>query len=150
MTHLRKTIRDAAATAVTGLATTSTRVYKSRNLPLVAAEFPCVLVFARSDSPDYEGAAFSGGVAYPVRSLELHVQGYAKDTDSSAIEDTLDTIAEEVETAIFDAAFTGALGVRLGGQSISVDASGDETLGVVDMVFVVLYRTAEGTPGTAF
>lgn len=149
MTHLRKTIRDSTATRLTGLTTTGSRVYKSRNLPLTATEFPCLAIYARSDAPDYADAAFSGGVAYPVRTVELHVVGYVKDTDSSAIEDTLDTIAEQVEVAIFNGALTGAMGLTIGEQTISVDASGDETVGVVDIVFNAMYRAAEGAPGTA-
>jgi hypothetical protein len=150
MTHIRKSIRDAAVTTVTGLTTTSTRVYKGRNLPLTTSEFPCLCVYARGESYDYGEAAFSGGKAWPQRIVELHVQGYVKASDTSVIEDTLDLIAEEVETAVFAASsFGGALGMTLGEQTISVDAQGDETLGTIDMVFNVLYRTAEGAPGTA-
>ena len=84
------------------------------------------------------------------RMIELHVQGFVKDSDTSVIEDTLDLIAEEVETALFAAfPFGSALGMTLGEQTLSVDAQGDESLGVVDMVFNVMYRTAEGSPGTA-
>lgn len=150
MTHLRKTIRDSAATRLTGLTTTGARVYKSRNLPLTTAEYPCIAIYARSDVADYADAGFSGGLAYPVRTVELHVVGYVKDTDSAAIEDTLDAIAEEVETALFASALTGTHGITLGEQSISVDAGGDETVGSVDIVFNAMYRTREGSPGTVF
>lgn len=149
MTHLRKSIRDAAATAVTSLTTTSTRVYKSRNLPLTSAEFPSLLVYARSDTPDYTDSSMGARQLVP-RTVELHVQGMVKDSDSAVIEDTLDLIAEEVETALFAAfPFANAYGLQLAEQTLSVDASGDETLGTIDMVFNVLYRAAEGAPGTA-
>ena len=150
MTHLRTGIRDAAATAVTSLTTTSTRVYKSRTLPLTASELPALCVYCRAETYDYGEAGFSGGKAYPVRNIELHVQGYVKDTDSSAIETTLDVIAKEVETAIFAAYPLGSsFGMTLAGQTTEVNAEGDESLGVIDMVFQVAYRTVEGLPETA-
>ena len=150
MTHIRTGIRDAAATAVTGLTTTGARVYKSRTLPLTAVELPALCVYARAESYDYGEAAFSGGRAYPVRAVELHVQGFVKDTDSSAIETTLDVIAKEVETAIYAAFPLGSsFGMTLGSQNTEVNADGDESLGVIDMVFQVAYRTVEGLPETA-
>lgn len=148
MTHVRKSIRDAATSAVVGLATTGSRVYASRNLPLTNPEFPCLCVYARSDNPDYESAAFSGGVSFPVRTVALHVQGFVMALDAPSAEDTLDLIAEEVETAIFAAfPFGGALGLTLGSQDLAVDSSGNQSLFSIDMVFNVIYRTAEGHPG---
>jgi hypothetical protein len=150
VTHIRTSIREGAVTLVTGLTTTSTRVYKSRNLPLTTAEFPCLCVFARGEAYDYAQAGFSGGKAYPVRNVDLHIQGYVKDSDSSAIETTLDTIAKEVETALFAGfPFGGAFGMTLGSQEIEVNSDGDESFGSIDMVFNVAYRTVEGLPETA-
>ena len=149
MTHLRTTIRDAVTTTVTNLTTTGTRVYKSRNLPLSAAEFPCLCVYARADVPEYADAVFTGGKVWPVRNLEMHVQGYVKDSDTSVIHTTLELIAEQVETAIFTTIPTGAYGVTLGEQTIQIEDSGDETLGTIDMVFTIIYRAAEGAPGVS-
>jgi len=148
VTHVRKTIRDAAATAVTGLATTSTRVYKSRNLPLQAAEFPSLCVYARADEASYESSAFVGGVPRPTRRVELHVEGYQKDADGAAIEDTLDAIAEEVETAIFGA-FAAApyWACHYGGATTETNAESEETLATIDLVFFISYRAADGAPG---
>lgn len=150
MTHIRTSIRDAAASAVTSLTTTGARVYKSRNLPLTAAEFPCLCVFARGETYDYGDAGFSGGKAYPQRLIDLRVQGYVKDSDAATIETTLDVIAKEVEVALFAAfPFGSAQGMTLSEQTLQIDASGDESLGVIDMGFQVMYRTAEGLPETS-
>jgi len=148
VTHLRKTIRDAVTSRVTGLTTTSTRVYKSRNLPLTTAELPALCVYARGDRPDYDVPSAMGPPKI-ARTIELHVQGYVKDSDASTIEDTLDGIAEEVETAMYTSAFTGVMALQLGDQTIEVEDAGDESLGTIDMVFNVTYRAAEGAPGTA-
>lgn len=153
MTHLRKTIRNVVTTAVTGLATTNLRVYKSRRLPLTEVEYPCLCVYVRSDTPDYSEAAFDNSVAWPVRTIDLHIQGHAKDEDSVRIEELLDDLAEEVEVALFAAFLAGSLtGVKmltLGEQTLSFDPEGEETMGVIDMVFNVSYRAAEGAPGTS-
>ena len=149
MSHIRQAVRTAAAAAVTNLATTGTRVFMSRTLPLRQDDFPCLAVYARADVPDY-GQASMGARNLVPRVMELHVQGFVKELDDEDIEDTLDDIAEEVEGALFDAfPFGGAIGLQVGEQSLQVDTQGDESLGVIDMVFNVLYRAAEGTPGTA-
>lgn len=149
MSHIRQNVREAAAAAVTGLATTGTNVFKSRTLPLRQGDFPCLAVYARSDSPDYAQASMGDRTLVP-RVIELHVQGFVKQLDDEDLEDTLDDIAEEVEGALFDAfPFGTAIGLTIGQQTLDVDTQGDETLGVIDMVFNVMYRTAEGSPGTA-
>lgn len=148
MTHLRKIIRDAVVARVTNLTTTEMRVYKSRNLPLTATELPALCVFARMDRPDYDAPSAMGLPAI-ARVIELHIQGYVKDSDATTIEDTLDEIAEEVETAMYLTPFAGLQAVQLGEQTIEAEDSGDETLGMIDMVFNVTYRAAEGAPGTA-
>lgn len=43
-THLRTSLRDAMATAVTGLTSTGSRVHKSRLYPVAADALPCLLV----------------------------------------------------------------------------------------------------------
>ena len=152
MAHVRKQLRDAVALAVTGLTSTGSRVYESRSLPLSAAatELPALCVYARQDVPDYADAAM-GARGTVLRVLELHVQGYYKAADGPGVEEGLDAIAEQVETAVFvDPTFGGkCIWTRLGPQVLDVDAEGDQTLGVIDMVFELLYRTAEGAPGTA-
>jgi len=150
MAHVRKQLRDAVALAVTGLTSTGTRVYESRSLPLsaLATELPALCVFARQDVPDYDLGSMGTTV---LRVLEMHVQGYYRGADGPAIEEGLDAIAEQVETAVFANSALLALAhrVKLGPQVLEVDAEGDQTLGMIDMVFEILYRTAEGVPGTA-
>jgi len=148
VTHVRKQLRDAVASVVTGLTSTGARVHKSRVLPLDRIELPALCVFARQDSPDYDNGAMGTTV---VRVLEVHVQGYARRLDGPQLEDSLDAMAAEVETALFADTSLGGLahGVRLGPQVLEVDGDGDQDLGVIDMVFEVIYRTAEGVPGVA-
>lgn len=150
MTHVRASILAAAAAAVTGLATTGARVYQSRNLPLTATEFPSLCVYARRDPTDYSEASYGDGTVDVVRTAEIHIQGYVVDSDGPTIEATLDQIAAEVETALFAAfPFAGAQRMKLGEQVLDVDDEGEETVGTIDMIFNVEYRTAEGAPEAA-
>lgn len=148
MAHIRSQIRGAVTTAVTGLTTTGARVYESRVLPLGSTEMPCLCVYAREDSPIDDDGAMSGVIPprHLVRQIELHIEGYAGADDG-----TLDVIAEEVETAVFGSAALRALVVdmRVGPTTLRVDGESSSLLGVVDLVFYMLYRAAEGAPGTA-
>jgi hypothetical protein len=51
-THARQQIREAAATVVSGLTTTGTRVYQSRMRPVADAGTPCLLVMTSDESID--------------------------------------------------------------------------------------------------
>lgn len=152
MAHVRKQLRDAVASAVSGLTTTSTRVYKGRVVPLVAAELPSLSVFTASDTPVYEAVPGSSmGAPKVVRDLEVRIVGAATATTEAGVLDTLDLIAEQVETAIYlNPTYTGkALRTELGPQEIETNPEGDAVHGTVTMVFHVFYRVAEGVPGTA-
>lgn len=145
MAHVREQVRAAAVTAVTGLATTSTRVHNSRFLPLTSSSLPALCVYTRTDSPDYSRGHMQQA---PRRVLELHVEGYVKGDDQTVMDD----IAAEVETAIFGAAGSAlrALAlVWLGEQTMSVDGDGENLTSVIDMVFRCEYATVEGAPSTA-
>lgn len=149
MSHVRKQIRDAIVTALTGLSTTGSRVYAGRSLPLytgggsIPSELPALCIYTREEQANYADGILTNA---PLRELTVRVEGYVDGTD-----DDLDTIAEEVETAFFtDYTFGGlTVGAELGEQSINVDREGDDQYGVIVMTFNVMYRTAEGVPGTA-
>jgi len=135
MAHARQTIREAAATKVTSLTTTGANVFQSRMVPTVS--LPCLLV-TTNDEEIVPGTI--GNIIE--RRMALDITGYAK--QSSTVDDTLDLIAAEVETAMSTFTYRNEL------QSISVDF--DETLekpvGMIRLSFLVTYLTATGTPGT--
>lgn len=143
MPHARETIRSAVVTAVTGLTTTSTRVYESRYLPLGPSLSPSLCVYTRLDTPDYSAGVMQDR---PRRVLEVHVEGYCDGADQSVLDD----MASEVEAAIFNnTALQGLVGsVSLGEQAMRVEGEGAELVSVIDMVFNITYSTAEGSPGT--
>jgi hypothetical protein len=145
MAHVREQLRSAAVSAVTGLSTTSTRVYENRVLPLGSGLLPALCVYTRTDSPTY-----AGGYAMntPMRTVELHIEGYCSGDDQSVLDD----IAKEVETAIFGSggsSLRALARVWLGDQTMSVDGEGEKVISVIDMVFRCDYATVEGAPSVA-
>lgn len=135
MAHARQTIREAAATLLTGLTTTGSRVFQSRAVPQESLPF---LLITTNDEEIVPGTI--GNLIE--RQMELVVTGYAKQT--STVDDVLDTIAAEVETAMAGFTYRNAL------KSLAVDF--EETLekpvGLIRLAFVCTYLTATGTPGT--
>jgi hypothetical protein len=135
MPHARQTIREAAATRVTGLTTTSTRVFQSRMAP--QETLPCLLVTTNDEE------ITPGTIANLVeRNLELVITGVAKAT--SNVDDTLDTIALEVETAMSTFTYRNEL-TRL---EVDFDEALEKPAGRIALTYRVNYLTAAGSPGT--
>lgn len=141
MTHARRQIREAAATAFTGLATTGSRVFQSRMKP--TDNLPCLLITTEDEEVEQTPQSRQARV------LTLTVRGLAK--SGATVDDTLDAIAEEVEAA---AQAAGTLGGKAPGglvlKRISTDF--DETLekpaGVIVLEYQAGYFTVAGAPGT--
>lgn len=144
--HLRRQIREAVATAVTGLTTTNTRVFQSRVWPAGDAELPALFVYARSEtatpvtvhSPrEYE------------RNLLIDVVGVAK--ASADLDDTLDQIAKEVEIALTNpvSALAGkATEITLQSTDIEME-QGERTTGRITLTYQVDYFNIENAPDVA-
>ena len=134
MAHARQTIREAAGTLLGNLTTTSTRVFQSRMAP--QDSLPCLLV--TTEEEQIEWGAFEKQLD---RRLTIRVIGLAKAT--STLDDTLDTIAAEVETA---------LGTNLKYELTAIAVDFDETLekpaGRIVLDFGYRYFTNAGAPGT--
>ena len=146
MSHTRQQIRDAAVTLLTGLTTTGSKVYASRIYPMQDANLPGLCVYTSSEEIDEE----LGKVEHiQYRNLTLTVEGYGKLT--SGLDDQLDTIASEVETALLaDQFFSGLLqGLDLVSIETEITEEAEQPIGVVRLTFNAHYLTTEGTPGTA-
>jgi len=143
MPHVRQQIREAAATLLTGLTTTGIRVSQSRMRPRADALLPALLIETNEEqiTPNTIGTNLQ-------RDLTLTVRGVAKAT--SNLDDTLDTIASEVETAIAGGSTFSGLAAQTALQRITVDFddSTDKPVGVVALDYLVTYFTNAGTPGS--
>lgn len=143
--HIRKQIRAAAVTALTGLTTTGSRVYDSRVYPMQDAQLPGL----RIDTADEQIAIGSMGVGrLHERSLDLVVQACVK--ENTTYNDTIDTIIKEVEVAIAaNQGIGGAKYVQLKSINVANAGEGEKPVAVATMTFEVFYITALGAPDVA-
>lgn len=140
--HLHKQIRAAIVTALTGLTTTSTRVYANRLQPLPDALSPTLLITL--DEETATPVTFHTNPIYE-RELRLTVAALVKAT--SALDDTLDLISKEVETAL-------AGGITLSGRRLDFtytgmsfdDEQSDKPVGIKRMSFTVPFTAAANAP----
>lgn len=128
MTHPRKTIRASAITALTGLTTTGTNVFESQVYPLADTQLPALRVYTRADTfgtleREYTSVSATwGGYA---RQVVLVVEAMVK--SASTPDATIDTICEEVETALqAKSAWTSNVGqVTYDGTDIEFSVDGE-------------------------
>lgn len=140
MSHARQTIREAIATLVTGLTTTGARVYQTRYYRLGQAHLPCLLVYTLEESIDRSAMSKSNTL---VRNLTVRIEGAAEAT--SNLDDTLDSIGEQVENALAGTSPAGVEELYLQSVQINLSTEGEKPVGVVAMDFVCRYRQTEGT-----
>ena len=139
--HARQTIREAIAALVTGLSTTGANVYQSRVYP--HDTLPCLTLYSINEA--VVETIFNGT---QMRELSLIIEGRAKAT--SNLDDTLDTIAAEVETALMtDQYLTDSVKlIELTETEIDFFDDIEQPAGIVRLTFIVSYRTNETDPTT--
>lgn len=133
MSHSRTQLREQMASLLTGLATTGARVYQSRMRP--ADGLPCLLVTTNDE--DITPGNIHG---WYERRVSLQVRGFAK--GGTTLDDTLDQIALEVETAL--------AGSRAELDRIEVDFDDEleQPVGVITLTYQMTYFTAASDPAT--
>jgi uncharacterized protein (DUF111 family) len=144
--HIRQQIREAAATLLTGLTTTGVRVFQSRVYVLADTDLPALVISTNEEQAEL------GSVGFPSllnRQLNLQVRAVAK--GNSNLDDTLDTIIKEVETALnanVAANTLNGLAKNIELNSIFIDMNGEaeSPTGQAVISFNVNYRTAANTP----
>jgi len=142
--HVRKQIRDAAVTALTGLVTTTTDVYPTRMHRVRESQLPCLLIYTLSEQSEIDALSRPRGLT---RQVDLAVEAVAVDNDT--LDDTLDLICKEVEVALGNTTFGGlAKDVILTSTEVVVDGNSDKKTGAARMTWTVEYRTPENDPTT--
>ena len=83
------------------------------------------------------------------RDLDVQIEGYAR--TATNLDDVLDTISEEVETAVAADPTVNSLALdcSLTATEIDFTGEGDSPVGLVRLTWTVRYRTATTAPGTA-
>lgn len=145
--HLRRQIREAIGTAVTGLTTTTTHVYQSRVYDLADANLPALLIYTRQERSEPSTVHPNRVVS---RTVEVEVVGVAKVT--ADLDDTLDLIAKEVETALAgppSGVRAVAEDLRLVSTSIEMSGEGEKPTGRITLLYEADYFNAENAPDVA-
>ena len=146
MSHVRQQIRNKIVDLVTGLATTGSNVFKSRLYPLHDDNLPGLCVSTGIEEIDDEEGKVEG-----VQHRNLEIIVLACDKITAGLDDKLDTIATEVETAVFVDRFLGNLvqSLDLAVSEPEISDEMEQPVGSLALVFTVQYLTDEGTPETA-
>ncbi len=148
MAHVRTQIRNAVIAALVGLPTTGHRVYPGRVLPIDPERIggPGLLVYS-GDEPEIERITM-GNPAIEQHSLLLHVRGVVK--ASSNLEDVLDQIALEVQTAMANSSVMQG-GTAKACDLVALQAGEDETLekpaGMITLTYRCQYHIQANAPG---
>ena len=131
---------------MTGLATTGSNVFKSRLYPLHDDNLPGLCVSTGIEEIDDEEGKVEG-----VQHRNLEIIVLACDKITAGLDDKLDTIATEVETAVFVDRFLGNLvqSLDLAVSEPEISDEMEQPVGSLALVFTVQYLTDEGTPETA-
>ncbi|OQZ07386.1 MAG: hypothetical protein B6D36_00160 [Planctomycetes bacterium UTPLA1] len=140
--HLHKQIRDALVTALTGLATTGSRVFANRLRPMQDTDLPGLRIYL----DDEQAETLTVDSPYvQQRTLTASVEACAK--VAIGLDDTLDLISKEVEIAL-------SAGLTIGSRTLDVFYTGmrfdeeqlDKPVGVKRMQFSILFRAMHNAP----
>ncbi len=141
MAHARETIRTLIKTRLTSLSTTGANVYSMRVYPVET--LPCLSIYINNES--VESITLNGD---QYRVIDLTVEGRAKAT--SELDNTLDDIAAEVETALFtDETLSGNVkSIEYVATEIELNDELEQPAGIIRLSFNVFYRVNKTTPTT--
>ena len=131
MSHAHKLIRDALETALTGLATTGTRVYANRLFALDTANLPGLRIFLDNETVEAQS------IHRPVqqqRDIQIIVECCAK-SDSATLDDTCDQMQLEVEAALY-------AGISIAGQTHYPNLTGSQYDDAIGLTPVAIKRVA--------
>jgi hypothetical protein len=140
--HERKLIRDAIVTALTNATAAGTRVNKSRFAPNPQDELPAISVYWKDEATDPESRRSSPRKLK--RSVNVEVVGWVVVAPGGEIDDAVDALALEIETAMdADPNFGGeAADSALVGSETGHDISGSRPMACVVLTYECTYRAA--------
>ena len=145
MAHVRKSIREHVVTTVTSLSTTGSNVYETRYFPLQTGNLPALIVYTLDET--IEDYTIGQNTRTQLRSLNLIIEAHCRGTAN--IDDTLDTIAEEVEEAMVTDISRGgpAKDTKLVSTDIEFDTASQKT-GLMRLTYLISYNTVENAVQT--
>jgi hypothetical protein len=144
--HARKQVRVAAVSDLTGLTTTGSNVFNARVKPIREQDMPCLNVFLLDENSEWDAQGTL------VRTGDLVIEGRAQGGDD--LFDLLDTIATEVEAAIYaETPELQGLLHNIGTPRTQLELQDtqqgvDRRTGIIRILFPVQYRTVQTDPTT--
>lgn len=151
--HVRTQIRDEVVKLLRGTAPSRMRVFAMRRMPLQAEQLPAILVYTLAEDAAVETMS---GPRFLSRDLDLVVEGVAQDNDT--LEDTLDSLAVEIESRLgvaFNTPSSALRSLARAGSLVRTEIgmrppqSPDESgTGHIVTTFRVNYRTRSDNPET--
>ena len=144
--HIRQQIRERVGTTLTGLTTTGSNVFQSRVYNLENAKLPAIIIYTKSEDSEL---LEMGSIRTLQRNLSLVVEAYVK--ANTNFDDTIDTIAKEVEAAMGADVSHNSLArdTFLDSTEINYNAEGEQPVAVMTMVYNINYLTTEATADVA-
>lgn len=111
------------------------------------AKLPGLCIYSLTESSD--DSEIGGATRLIQRSLTMRIEGYADDT--SNLDDKLDTISSECETAIANSSTIDNLltDLRLTSTEVRFEGETSSGAGVVILEYAVVYTTAFNAPEVA-
>ena len=145
MAHVRKAIREHVVTTITSLSTTGSNVYETRYFPLQTGNLPALIVYTLDET--IEDYTIGQNTRTQLRSLNLIIEAHCRGTAN--IDDTLDTIAEEVEEAMVTDITRGgnAKDTKLVSTEVDFDTASQKT-GLMRLTYLISYNTVENAVQT--
>ena len=142
MAHKRTSIRNNVTTTLTGLTTTGSNVFESRIYPNELAKLPLLNIYSNTETSELSS------IGKIERNLEIMIEGFAKATTN--IDETLDTIAKEVEVAMATDLTRGghAKDTFITNTEYELENVGNQQLGVIKITYNVQYLTTKADPET--
>jgi hypothetical protein len=133
-------------TTLTGLTTTGSNIFRSRIFPLEETNLPALCIYTKSETSEYDTIGLPRSVN---RVLDVAVEAYVKGV--SNYDNTLDTIAVEMEEAIAADITLGGLAKDAQITAFEADFAGDgeQPVAVGRFTVTVEYRTVENDVETA-
>ena len=144
MSHIRRQIRDAIITVLqANVPSVGMRVYPTRTYPVDANAMPALCVYTLSEESAVDSLGPSRGLT---RVLDVVIEAVTK--VNSTLDDALDQICQEVESAIgLDTKFDGLVhDCLLTATRIAITGKGETETGSAAMTFRLQYRTRAADP----
>jgi hypothetical protein len=146
MAHVRQSIRENITTTLTGLTTTGSNVYQTRIYPVAEDKLPGIAIYTRTEDTEYQTITLP---RTQERTLVIAVEAYVKALNN--YDDTLDTIAAEVEGALYTDLTRGgyAKDTRVVSFDSQFSGDGDQPIAYATIEVQVDYFTEEDDAETA-